>query len=205
MIQALMPQLSSASFWTRLLAHCFKTTICRSEIVSSQCHQHDFYQRNNALTWIFLLQLEYSLGSTPQRTYKTLSSHTTGTCFHWWQYVMGRNPTSSLNAPPNIQIYGMIAPGAWAGASRSSSIIATSPTGCQCVKYLRPTLSGKLVPGIFERRPTSAQSNPPTKVHNFLRAAWHISTTIYSHSWRGLLQHLWPPLSHIVLAIWSCW
>ena len=95
LIQKLMPQLSYTSFRNILLAHCCKKTACQSDIVSSKCHQHYSCQQNNTLTWSCLLQMAYSLGSPPQRPYKTMSSHTSGTIFNWWQDVPGRKPTSS--------------------------------------------------------------------------------------------------------------
>ena len=49
LIQTLMPQMSYDSWWTRLLVHYCKTTACRSEIVSSQCHQH--YLRQQKMRW----------------------------------------------------------------------------------------------------------------------------------------------------------
>ena len=84
MIQTLMPQLRSAYCWTILLALCCKKIVFRYEIVWSQCHQHNLRQQKNASTWICLLELVYSLGMSPRNSYKTHSSHTAGTCFHWW-------------------------------------------------------------------------------------------------------------------------
>ena len=41
--------------------------------------------------------------------------------------------------------------------------------------------------------------NPPAKVHNCSRVEWLILASISSHSWRGTVQHLWPPISHIFM------
>ena len=142
LIQKFMLHLSYASFWTRSFEQCFKTTVCRSEIVLSQCHQHDSRQQKNTSTWIFLLQLSYFLESLPQRPCKAPSSHTTRTCFCWWQDVPGQKPTSYLDAPSNIQIYGTLDQGAQLGELRGSLIIATSPIGCPGIKSLRPILYG---------------------------------------------------------------
>ena len=151
-----MPQLSYASCWTILLAHFCKTTVCRSEIVLSQCHQNYSRQQNNSSTWSFLLQLTYSLVSPPQRPYKNPSSHTNKASFHWWKDVPGRNLTSSSDAPSNIQRYGILAQGDRLGAYQGSSITATSPTVFPGIRFLRRTSSGQLVPGIVACHPTSS-------------------------------------------------
>ena len=154
MIQTLIPQLNYIYCWTRLLAHCFKTTLCQSEIVLSQCHHHDSRQQKNRSIWSCLLQLEYYLGFTPQRPYKTPSSHTAGTCFIWWQDVPGQNPTSSSDTPSNIKRYGMLAQGYRLGESWGIYITVKSPTGCPGVQYLWTILAGRRVPGTVVRRPT---------------------------------------------------
>ena len=109
LIQKLMLKLISASFWTMLLAHFCKTTLCLSEIILSQYRRNDLRKQNNASTWNWLLQMAYFLGFISQRPYETPSSHNDGTGFHLWQDDPGWNLISSSDAYENIQIYGMLA------------------------------------------------------------------------------------------------
>ena len=141
MIQTLMLQLISESFWTRLLSHCCKTTARRSEIVSYQCLQHDSRQQKKALTWNCLSWLAYLPEFLTLLPYKTEYSHTAGTCFLWCKDVPCWNPKYSLDATSNIQIYGMLSRGARLRALQVSPIIVIPPTGFPGVRSIRPILS----------------------------------------------------------------